>query len=77
MVSDETVVDLKTTANLLDYSRNPDLKALLDKYDVVDIEVRTFGIDKQEYFYLSRRKRCELTNRLNVEPIRVTSSEKG
>ena len=40
MVSDETVIDLKTTASLLDYSRNPELKALLDRYDVVDIEVR-------------------------------------
>ena len=51
MVSDETVVDLKTTANLLDYSRNPDLKALLDKYDVVDIEVCIVCYDEYSLNY--------------------------
>ena len=40
MVSDESVVDQETSERLLDFSERPELKRLLDQYDVVKVEVR-------------------------------------
>ena len=45
MVSDESVVDQETSERLLDFSERPELKRLLDQYDVVKVEVRIpYGI---------------------------------
>jgi hypothetical protein len=40
VVSGETVIDQEASERLLDYSEKPDLKRLLDKFDVVRVEVR-------------------------------------
>ena len=39
MVSDESVVDQETSERLLDFSERPELKRLLDQFDVVKVEV--------------------------------------
>ena len=40
VVADDDVVDLKATERLFDTSSKPKLKALLEKYDIVRVEVR-------------------------------------
>ncbi len=41
-------VDAAASEAAFDFSRKPDLKDLLDKYDVVDIEVRHLNIFPQK-----------------------------
>ena len=53
MVSDESVVDQETSERLLDFSERPELKRLLDQFDVVKVEV-----SKNKKCMLSRPCRC-------------------
>ena len=46
-------VDAAASEAAFDFSRKPDLKDLLDKYDVVDIEVRRLYIFPKKSYYIA------------------------
>ena len=56
VVSDESVVDQEMSERLLDFSERPELKRLLDQYDVVKVEVSS-DIRKCPMYILLAKKR--------------------